>query len=113
MKGSELPAVCSSAGGRTIAAAVTGLTAAEVFPFRAARLFGWGASGARGERATLPGRRPVFSTTNTTMTFLAATNEPRLWNASAIHLHVAGHSRTYRRRCLTLVAGGQSQLTEL
>ena len=54
-----------SAAGRTVATAETGLTAAaEVFPGGVVRRFGRGESGARGERATPPGRRlPVFFAT--------------------------------------------------
>src|ERR1017187_6138128 len=60
--GGELPSARFPAAGCTIATAETGLTAAvEVFPGGVVRRFGRGESGARGERATSPGRRlPVF-----------------------------------------------------
>src|ERR1039458_9264454 len=63
--GSELPSAGSSAGGRTIAAAETGVTdAVEVFPARGVPRLGPRRPVGRRERTTPPGRRlPVLFAT--------------------------------------------------
>src|ERR1017187_9265259 len=109
------PSACSSAASRAIAAPEAGVTAAvEVFPGERVRRFGRGESGARGERATPPGRPlPVFFATG--YHYLSRRDE----RASSLETEVRRTEHVECHCCTRICAGfwslrlAASQLTEL